>query len=55
MLTVPLAATSFLKLVGSSDFQSVKYPGFEVTMLTAMSPKSIATTRDIDGLNVGDD
>lgn len=48
MLTVPLAA------IVSSNFQSDKYPGFEVAMLTSISPKSIVTKRDIDGRDVGD-
>ena len=51
---VPMVATSLSKLVSSSNFQSVKYPGLEVTELTSISPESIATTRDIDGRNVGD-
>ena len=47
-------APSPVTLVISSYFQSVKYLGLEVTMLTSISPESIATTRDIDGRNVGD-
>ena len=47
-------APSPVMLVISSYFQSVKYPDLEVTKLTSISPKSIATTRDIDGCNVGD-
>ena len=45
---------SLVTLVISSYFQSVKYPGLEVTVLTSISPESIATTRDIDGRKVGD-
>ena len=47
-------APSPVTLVISSYFQSVKYPGLEVIALTSISPESIATTRDIDGRNVGD-
>ena len=47
-------APSPVTLVISSYFQFVKYPSLEVTALTSISPESIATTRDIDGRNVGD-
>ena len=47
-------APSSVTLVISLYFQSVKYPGLEVTALTSKSLESIATTRDIDGRNVGD-
>ena len=47
-------AASPVTLVISSYFQSVKYPSLEVTVLTSISPESIATTHDIDGRNVGD-
>jgi hypothetical protein len=43
-----------MMLLTSSNFQSVKYPGRDVTVLTSISPESIATTRDIDGRKVGD-
>jgi hypothetical protein len=48
-----LVASSLIKVLVSSNFQSVKYPGFEVTLFTSISPDSIAMTRDIDGRSVG--
>ena len=45
---------SLIKLDPSLNFQSVKYPGFDVTLDTSISPESIATTRDIDGRSAGD-
>jgi hypothetical protein len=54
VLADELKILAWLPLVSSSNFQSVKYPGLEVTELTSISPESIATTRDIDGRNVGD-
>ena len=45
---------SLIKLDTSLNFQSVKYPGFVVTLDTSISPESIATTRDIGGRSVGD-
>ena len=47
-------APSPVTLVISSYFQSIKYPGLEVTVLTTISLESIATTCDINGRNVGD-
>ena len=45
---------SLIKLDASLNFQSVKYPGFVVTLDTSISPENIATTRDIGGRSVGD-
>ena len=45
---------SLIKLDTSLNFQSVKYTGFVGTLDTAISPESIATTRDIGGCSVGD-
>ena len=45
---------SLIKLDTSLNFQSVKYPGFVVTLDTSIFPESIATTRDIGGRSVGD-
>ena len=45
---------SLIKLDASLNFQSVKYPGFVVTLDTSISPESIATARDIGGRSVGD-
>lgn len=47
-------ASSLIKLFISSYFQSVKYPGLVITVLTSISPESMATTRDIGGRSVGD-
>uniref|UniRef100_A0A2P2MWN3 Leucine-rich repeat family protein n=1 Tax=Rhizophora mucronata TaxID=61149 RepID=A0A2P2MWN3_RHIMU len=41
-------------MLASSNVQSVKYPGLEVTLLTSISPDSIATTRDINGRRFGE-
>ena len=54
LVSVLLVLTSLIKLVLSSNFQSLKYPGLEVIVLTSASPESIATARDIDGLSIGD-
>ena len=54
LVLVPLAVLSVIRLLTLLNFQSAKYPGFEISELTWMSPKSIATTRDIWGRREGD-
>lgn len=55
LVSSPRVSMSLIELVTSLNFHSVKYAGLEIAGLTSASPESIATTRDIDGLSVGDD
>lgn len=54
-VAVVAVVVSLSRLLTSSNFQSAKYPGFEISVhLTSTSPESIPTTRDIRGRREGE-